>query len=207
MTIAPRFIGAWQRRSIAIDGGAHQASARVLWLQAGDAFADLRIPEEPSIEPELDAFAGVTTYDAPALTWHHTLDWNGCFAGHDCGVVEGDDKELIERGEFERAGVRHAYEEVWQRVDPGGAGVVLTATHAMVVRVGCHCLAMRDRRRAGGQFDVRHAQIAGVEWDDVVSLGDGAELPRLPVVTPIDWSAGSSVAIDGVQWRVAERWG
>ncbi len=205
MTLAPQFVGAWQRRSIAIDGGAHHEPARVLWLQAGDAFADLRIPRTPADQP--DAFAGITTYQEPALTWHHTLDWNGGFAGYDCGVVECHDEEMIERGEFQREDGCHAYEEIWQRIDPGAIGAVLTATHAMIVRVGRHCLAMRDRRRAGGQFDVRHAQLSGVEWDDVAVLGDGVELPRPPVVVPNAWAVGSDVVLDGSPWRVAERWG
>ncbi len=203
--LAPQFVGAWQRRSIAIDGGAHSEPADVLWLQAGNAFADLRIPRAPDVAP--DAFAGITTYECPALTWHHTLDWNGGFASYDCGVVECDREELIERGEFERDGRCHAYEEIWHRIDPGSVGVVLTAAHSMVVRVGRHCLAMRDRRRAGGVFDVRHAQMAGIEWTDVAVLGDGAELPHVPVVLPDDWSVGSEVIVDGAHWRVAERWG
>ena len=66
---------------------------------------------------------------------------------------------------------------------------------------------MRDRRRAGGQFDVRHATVAGVEWKDVAVLGDGAELPRPPLVAPGDWTEGATIAIDGCPWRVAERWG
>jgi hypothetical protein len=205
MTLARQFVGAWQRRSIAVDGGPHEDSARVLWLQAGDAFADLRIPEDPNAAR--DAFAGVTTYDEPALTWHHTLDWNGSFAGYDCGVVEYRDEELVERGEFERDGSCHAYEEIWRRVDPGAVGLVLTATHAMVVRVGGHYLAMRDRRRSGGDFDVRHAQLSGNQWSDVIVLADGGALPRLPVVLPSQWDAGSDVMIDGTHWRVAERWG
>ncbi len=182
-----------------------KSSRRVLWLQAGDAFADLRIPEDPS--GATDAFAGITTYAEPALTWHHTLDWNGGFAGYDCGVVECDNDEMIERGEYERDGKCHTYEEIWQRIDTGPVGVVLTAPHAMVVRVGRHCLAMRDRRRAGGQFDVRHAQISGVEWTDVTVLGDGAELPRTAVVLPGAWQVGAEVTLDGAPWRVAERWG
>jgi len=205
MTLAPHFVGAWQRRSIAIDGGAHEEFAHVLWLQAGDAFADLRIPEDP--KGSTDAFAGITTYEEPALTWHHTLDWNGGFAGYDCGVVECHDDEMIERGEFEREGRCHAYEEIWQRVDTGAVGVVLTAAHAMVVRVGRHCLAMRDRRRSGGEFDVRHAQVSGIEWTDVTVLGDGAELPRPAVVLPTSWEVGSEVTLDGAPWRVAELWG
>jgi Protein HRI1 len=205
MTLAPHFVGAWQRRSIAIDGGPPSEPARVLWLQAGDAFADLRVPDDP--DAAIDAFAGITTYDAPALTWHHTLDWNGNFAGYDCGIVERDDEKLIERGEFERGGCTHSYEEIWERIDPGGAGVVLTAAHAVVVRVGKHCLALRDRRRAGGDFDVRHARITGEEWSDVTVLGDGSELPRPPVWLPSQWDTGSEIVVDGAHWRVAERWG
>jgi hypothetical protein len=205
MALTPQFVGAWERRSIAIDGGAHDEPAHVLWLQGGDAFADLRIPREPTDEP--DAFAGITTYDEPALTWHHTLDWNGGFAGYDCGVVERNGEELIERGQFERDGCAHAYEEIWHRIDPGSVGVVLTSAHAVVVRVGRHALAMRDRRRSGGQFDVRHARMAGLEWSDVTVLGDGAELAHVPVVLPAEWTVGSEVVLDGAHWRVAERWG
>ena len=204
MTLASEFVGAWRRRSIAVDGGAHSEPARVLWLQARDAFADLRIPLDPT--GAYDAFAGVTTYAAPALTWHHTLDWNGGFAGYDCGVVEQRDGELVERGEFERDGAHHTYEEIWCRVDPGRHGVVITAAHAMVVRVGGHCLALRDRRRSGSEFDVRHAEVEGDEWRDVAVLGDGAELPCPPVWCPDDWIAGSAVVVDGTPWRVAERW-
>ncbi|MDQ1384910.1 MAG: hypothetical protein QOG65_2289 [Actinomycetota bacterium] len=205
MTLARHFVGAWQRRSIAIDREPPSEPARVLWLQAGDAFADLRVPEDP--DAPIDAFAGITTYDAPALTWHHTLDRNGNFADYDCGIVERHDEKLIERGEFERDGCSHTYEEIWERIDPGNSGAVLTAAHAVVVRVGNHCLALRDRRRAGGDFDVRHACITGQEWTDVTVLGDGTELPRPPVWLPSHWDTGSEVVIEGLHWRIAERWG
>ena len=205
MTSRSEFVGAWQRRSIAVGGGNHIEPARVLWLQAADAFADLRIPLDPG--SPIDAFAGITTYEAPALTWHHTLDWNRGFAGYDCGVVECNGEEMIERGEFEGDGAKVPYEEIWCRIDRGAVGLVLTATHAVAVRVGHHYLAMRDRRRAGGGFDVRHSEIRDVEWSDVEVLGDGDELPPPPVVTPSDWTAGSAVTIDGTEWRVVERWG
>jgi hypothetical protein len=203
-TLESQFVGAWKRASISIDGGAPEAATDVLWLQACNACADLRIPVDP--HGRYEAFAGVTTYEEPALTWHHTLDWNGGFAANDRGVVECRDNEMIERGEFERDGCCHTYEETWHRVDPGAIGLVLTGPHAMIVRVGRHCLALRDRRRAGGEFDVRHARIGGIEWTDVAVLGDGAELPRLPVALPGDWTVGSELVIDGGHWRVAERW-
>jgi len=207
MTLEPQFVGAWQRASISIDGGTPREPARVLWLQAGDAFADLRIPTDEGDLTRIEAFAGITSYAAPALTWHHTLDWNGGFAGYDCGVVDLDGDQLVERGEFERDGECHQYEEVWRRVDPGADGAVLTALHSMVVQVGCHCLAFRDRRRRGGEFDVRHTQRCEGEWRDVIVIGDGAELPRLSIGRAADWEAGSDVVVDGVQWHVADQWG
>lgn len=121
-------------------------------------------------------------------------------------MVEHVDGTLVERGEFERDDGRHEYVEVWQRIDPGDTGVVLTTAHTMVVRVGCHCLALRDRRRSGGEFDVRHAQIDNGRWSDIIVLGDGSELPRLPVEVPDEWTAASAVVLDGTEWRVAEQW-
>ena len=178
----------------------------MLWLQAGDAFADLRIPDRSATDAPTRSRASRPTRSPRS---RGTTRSTGTAASPvtTAASSNGDDDELIERGEFERDGTCHTYEEIWQRVDPGSVGIVLTAAHAMVVRVGGHCLAMRDRRRAGGEFDVRHAQVAGIEWTDVTVLGDGAELPRPPVVLPDDWDVGSEVVVDGAPWRVAERWG
>jgi hypothetical protein len=174
-------------------------------LQATDAFADLRVPE--SSEGAVEAFAGITTYDDPALTWRRTLDRNGNYTGDRRGVVERHGEKLIVRGEFELDGRHGAYEEIWERIDRGSVGVVLTAAHALIVRVGNHCLALRDRRRTGGQFDVRQARAAVDGWVDVIVLGDGVELARPPLWLPSHWDAGSEIVFEGAHWRVAERWG
>jgi hypothetical protein len=112
-----QFFGAWRRRSIAFDGGEPGESARVLWLQAGDAFADLRVPIAGNARVE--AFAGTTAWDPPRLTWTHTVDWHGAFAGFDCGEIAWRDGLMIERGECEIDGRVAAYEEVWERIDDG----------------------------------------------------------------------------------------
>jgi len=210
MPLGPEFVGAWARRSIAIDDGPPSEPARVLWLQAGDAFADLRVPLAPGRPANsfdgVDAFAGVTTYDAPALTWHHTIDWRGTFAGYDCGVVEHDGNTLIERGEFRGDDGAHTYVEVWERVDDGAEGLVLTTDDAVAVRAGSYFLALHDRRTSGGRFGVRHAQLVDDAWTDVDVLGDGAQLPDATSAVRAARSGLPAVDLAGRTWHVAERW-
>ena len=114
---------------------------------------------------------------------------------------------FVAAGELELDGRLRGYEEIWERVDEGHVGVVLTAAHAVVVRVGNQCIALRDRRRTYGRFDVRQSRAVVDGWVDVIVLGDGAELAPPPVRLPTFWDVGSEIVIEGAHWRVAERWG
>jgi hypothetical protein len=189
-----QFIGAWRRRSIAFDGGEPTEPARVLWLQAGDAFADLRVPTAG--DARVEAFAGTTAWDPPRLTWTHTVDWHGAFADFDCGEIAWRDALMIERGHCEVDGRPSVYEEVWERIDDGRDRAVLLAPGAVMVRVGRYCVAMRDRRPDGGGFDVRSARLVGDSWVDVDACGDAASLP-VAYATTGDWEvaelSGASV--------------
>jgi hypothetical protein len=183
--------GVWRRRSIAIDGGPPAKSARVLWLQATEAFADLRVPIDRA-EP-IEAFAGTTTWAAPRLTWHHTVDWNGGFAGYDCGDITWQEGALVERGLFTDGERTRVYEEIWDRVDDDVPCIVLGGRDAVVVRVGAFSLAVRDDRARGGTFDVRSSAWTSTGgWRDVDVFGAGATLP-----------AGSGTSMD-VGWCVIE---
>ena len=173
--VPDEFRGVWRRRSIAVDGGAPSEPALVLWLQARESFADLRIPNSGDA---IEAFAGTTTWEPPRLTWHHTIDWNGGFAGYDCGDIEWVDGALVERGTYEEAGQTHEYEEVWDRVDTGDEFIVLSSEHAIVVTVGTYSLSFRDSRGAGSSFDVRSARwSAERDWHDTYVFGAGDQLP------------------------------
>ena len=97
----------------------------MLWIQVGEYFADVRVPNEPASGPfsELDqpqAFSGCVSYRQRTVTWRHDLDTRGRPPGYeDCAEIRrrGPGK-LLERG----AG----YLELWRREsEPGGPTAVL----------------------------------------------------------------------------------
>ena len=158
MTLAPKFVGAWKRRSIAIDGGAHGESARVLWLQAGDAFADLRIPDRPARRAPTRSPASPPTRNPRSrgtTPSTGTVDSRATTAASS----NADDEEMIERGEFERDGCCHAYEEIWQRVDHrrGRASCSPLRTRWWCASGGTVSRCATGAGRAD-EFDVRHAR-------------------------------------------------
>lgn len=189
--IPPEIRGAWRRRSIAVDGGTPREPAYVLWLQASQSFADLRIPLAEA--GRIEAFAGTTRWDSPRLTWHHAIDWNGGFADYDCGEVEWRGEALVERGTFSDDGRIREYEEIWDRLDPGAEYLALESDDGILVQVGSFSLTMRDGRADGSTFDVRTAEwSADSGWNDTYVLGAGNELPL------------ASRALAHAEWRLTE---
>ena len=200
-----RFVGAWRRVSIALGGGPPREPADVLWLQAPSAFADIRLPAGPGVEPL--AFAGITTWDAPALTWHHRLDLSP--SGPDVGAVEwrGDD-EFVERGVTCIDGEPSTYQEVWRR-EPGPAAPVAVLTHAaadgacagMLVRIGNDAIVIaRTDRGIAARRDRRDA----ARWWTVGSVGPAMLLPAVPDVTD-DWEPGAQLRIGPVRAAAGEQ--
>jgi Protein HRI1 len=183
------FVGAWRRVSIALgDTGPHEPSD-VLWLQAGSGFfADVRLPRGRDVDPM--AFAGVATWDAPALTWRHSLDLAP--GPPDVGVVEWRGDELVERGVAYVGGEPTTYEEVWRR-EPGGLSPVLVLTcdgldgrsRGALVRIGDHAIVMALTEHG---LAARRDQRAGAAWQTVGEIGSAA-LPAIPEPRP-DWEPG-----------------
>ncbi len=124
MTMARGLLGAWQRQSIARDGQTDCEHTVAVWLQAPDAFAEVRVPH--GADATVEAFSGITTCEEAGLRWHHTLDRNGEFAGDRGGVVQHRGNELIVHRESDVGDACLITEEVWVRIDPGRVGVVLT---------------------------------------------------------------------------------
>ena len=160
----------------------------VLWLQARCGFADVRIPRRHGVDPV--AFAGSTTWDEPALTWHHSLDLAPC--APDVGVVEWRGDDLVERGVMYLNGEPTTYEEVWRR-EPGGASPIMVLTRdrghgngrSSLVRVGDHAIVMALTDH--GLAARRDRRVDGT-WRVVGSIGSAA-LPAVPEPGP-GWEPG-----------------
>jgi hypothetical protein len=154
MTVPNEFVGAWQRQSISLDGGAPVETATVIWLQTQSAFADARVDVDSGAG--LACFAGHTSWEPPRLHWRHDLD----LAGHgraDIGTVAWHGGDLVESGETDVDGAVVPYVEVWRRL-PGATGQLHfdeSPEHVRVV-VGPHEMIVEDRRASGGPFTARY---------------------------------------------------
>ena len=191
--------------SIAVGDEPPDEPCDVYWLQAREAFSDLRLPRRSGADPA--AFSGHTTFEPPALTWHHRLDLTSSHEP-DIWVVEWRGADLVERGRAVIDGVDVPYEEVWRRVPHDGSPPILvlaadpgtTGRHGSIVRVGNHAIVMATNDKG---LTVRHDVGSEGRWMATGSLGEGA-LPRLPVAVP-DWRAGQLVELPGFgDWLVCE---
>ena len=172
--------GGWRRVSIAVGDGPAVEPATVVWLQAGDVFADLRLPRSPTGAPA--SFAGTTSWRAPHLRWAHHLDLH-LPAGDDVGRLDWDGDDLVETGTGVGPDGPAAYTEVWRRLE-GSAGPTLALTRwdgmGTLVRTGGHALTVVDDRPYGGAFRACHRRRHRDHWAVAASLGGGAELAPGP---------------------------
>ncbi len=78
----PWFVGAWRRRSIAVPGGQPVEPCEAWWIQAGDAFVDVRVASQGMEDNGLPysstrAFAGWFEIADGEVRWHVELDSDG----------------------------------------------------------------------------------------------------------------------------------
>jgi hypothetical protein len=105
--------GLWRRRVLRTSESVDH-STKVLWLQTGSLYADLRIPAdrhpaEPYSLAEQQGFAGMLEVDGNVLTWHRWLDFQPPGLA-DIGRITWEGDRMIERG------VLADYYEEWERV-------------------------------------------------------------------------------------------
>lgn len=196
-TLPDVLVGAWHRRSVQLADGEASEHAFVLWLQAADAFADVRIPRPGATGPfaTLEAFAGTTEF-FPAtseLAWHHAVDRTGTFAGVDRATVAWPDAAtMVETGSIDIAGVPAGYTEVWAKVAAGPSHAHRRTDadgRGVHVEVGAFSLVVD----ADADGVVTAALSVG---DAVVARVDAAGGTILDPVT-LDPALGLDAAIDG----------
>ncbi|MEM9431796.1 MAG: hypothetical protein AAGA32_20285 [Pseudomonadota bacterium] len=129
--------GHWRRDWLRHPGG-EDRTTRVHWLQAGEIYADIRIPAEREEAPSdltslteppqsvvaAEGFAGRISVEDGVCTWTRTINWHGATARPDAGHVAFEpDGALLETG------VHSDYTERWVREAVG-------PTEARVLRCG-----------------------------------------------------------------------
>jgi Protein HRI1 len=188
--------------SIALGGGAPHEPSDVLWLQARRGFADVRVPSRGGVEPA--AFAGTTTWEPPALTWHHRLDFAPATSvpapeAPDVGAVEWRGGDLVERGTMLVDGVLTPYEEVWRREVGAVAPVVVLARGApagacagILVQIGADAIVIAATDRG---LAARRDRRDGAHWWTVGSVGPATLLPAIPEVAA-GWVPGATVDLE-----------
>jgi hypothetical protein len=194
--------GAWRRVSIAIDGEAPIENADVVWLQAGDAYADLRIPRHDDVAAV--SFAGETRWDEPRLRWAHHLDL-AREESDDVGVLDLQGDDLVETGSTVADGREVEYVERWRRLSRSRPPYLALRREdglAVVVQAGAHALTVADDRDTGGEYRACYRMKAAGVWRSALLLGANAD--ALPA--PPDYTGDNRwLALGGQRWRVSER--
>jgi hypothetical protein len=134
------FVGAWRRRSILVPGGEPTEPCEAWWIQAGEAFVDVRLAA-PGLEDNglpyssTRAFAGRFEVADGEARWHVDLDSDGPVPRTDRAAATGlyidqhDPLVMIEDapGRFREEWVQHA---------PQADVEFVRTDHVVTVRVG-----------------------------------------------------------------------
>jgi hypothetical protein len=187
-----RFFGSWERRELTIDGvPSSETSGRAIWIQAGDAFVDVRGPGGVASDT---CFAGTAVWEEPYLTWTHEIDRHPSAAGVDRGHITFDGNELVETGDF-IGGAHHSYQERWCPArGPRTPVVAAVARDGIAVRFGDHAAVVVDRRVEGGGFAASYSRLTDGAWRVELMVTEGA---GAPLIAPL----GTGELSDGWRWH------
>jgi hypothetical protein len=136
----PWFVGAWRRRSITVPGGQPTEPCEAWWIQADEAFVDIRVAMPGQDDNGLPysstrAFAGRFEIADDEARWHVELDSGGPVPRTDRAVARGlfispDDPLLMIEDAPER------FREEWLQFAPEGEVAFVRTANIVTVRVG-----------------------------------------------------------------------
>jgi len=135
----PDIQGHWVRDWIKAPGF-EDHTTRVHWVQAGNHYADVRIPlDRPDIGgagamsdlsardlgamAKAEGFAGHVALKGTQVTWHREINWHGTPEAPDVGDISFD-----AQGRMIEAGVLADYTELWERA-PGDTSALRFSGH------------------------------------------------------------------------------
>lgn len=173
MAVPIELVGAWRRSGLLLDGVRKVDYADVVWLQTPEWFVDIRLLIDPKADiptegvPEFFytefAFAGVTKWDPPKITWEHLID-SSLEPAVDSNPVTWEDGVVCECGKASVDGREATFVEEWLRMT--GDDVVWSASPGdkeARIEVGRFAVEIKDDRPSGGFVATRYHK-QGDEW-------------------------------------------
>jgi len=170
VSVPARFVGAWQREYLAVDGCAVVGIGRTIWIEAGGTYVDVRAPGTIASNT---SFGGRSGWRPPHFTWHHDIDLDPRPDAIDRAELTVVGDRIVERG-FGLTAAAVPYVEHWHRL-PTTSRVTSIAAHeyGLAVRVGTYAAALLASPRCACCWE-----HGGGRWRTVISLGPVAELPE-----------------------------
>ncbi len=177
--VSDELVGVWVRESLQVEDDPPFEDSQVVWLQARNWFADVRVAL-PGEKAPSESFGGNVEWREPHLRFNHSIDLTGNFSD-DKGKLSFDGDVLIEEGSVDVGDKTIRYSERWLRkssLNPSYA--VLCANdgeelQGLIVRVDEHMIAMtRMAEFVSGYF--RLGATAERGWG--VGVFDAPDLPK-----------------------------
>ena len=173
MSVPRRFVGAWERAGLEIEGEAVRGAGRAVWIEAGGLYIDVRAPGTVASGT---SFGGRSAWRAPRFTWHHDHDLDPHPGRVDRGVLTVAGDHIIEQGVGLHGGAG-AYEERWQRVSAADcAPAIANNDRGLAVRVGDYAGLIFAGSGPGSNAARLWQRVSG-KWVGMISLGARTETP------------------------------
>jgi hypothetical protein len=173
MSVPRRFVGAWERERLDIDGARVSGIGRAVWIQSGAAYVDVRAPGTAASGT---SFGGRGSWRAPVLTWHHDFDLHPREGSVDRGELTVLGDRIIERGVGLDGGTA-TYAEEWRR-RPTTQAEVAIARHdtGLAVLVGDHAAWVFAPADDAGS--ARAWEYTNDKWIATITIGSFRGLPE-----------------------------
>ncbi len=173
MSVPRELVGAWRRVGLTLDGARLVDYCDVLWLQTATSFADIRLRLVPDDAVPTDgipdwfyaraAFAGISRWSPPRMTWEHELDFDGSVPPGS-NVLRAGDGVLVEEGATTVAGREIPFSEEWLRLTDDDVICSVTGGdgHARV-EIRRWAIELRDPRPDGPFAAIRY-ELMDRDW-------------------------------------------
>jgi hypothetical protein len=182
-SIPDKLIGAWRRVGLIIDGKRRVDYCDVLWLQAEEWFADIRVrlnAQDPEPKDAVSlafakegSFAGTASWSAPTMTWKHLLDIREN-PPIDASPVKWQNGGIIEGGTMLVDGRNVPWSEEWVRLTgEKDKPIAQIEPKHVYIEIGNYAIEVKDSR-PDGDFEAIRSECIDAKW---VKLG-AVQSPR-----------------------------